>query len=139
MVRECWGIAQSCDEFLYFLTVLGRDGALEGVVVAIERAGQGGRGDVGFFDDIDRPAEFGRHDLGAVDRLRRAPGDFERRLVGRMDGAEEKGGREAGLLNAPQQAIAIDEIVRARGLSRGEPLNLGQIRALTGLRRRRAQ
>ena len=106
-------------------------------MVAIERAGQGGRGDVGFFDDIDRPAEFGRHDLGAVDRLRGAPGDFERQLVGRMDGAEEIGGRKAGLLDTPQQSVAIDEIVRARRLGGGEPLNLGEIRALTGLGRLR--
>ena len=108
-------------------------------MVAIERAGQRGRRDVGFFDRVDWAAEFRRHDLGAVDRLRGAARDLERGLVGRMNGAEESGGRKARLLDAPEQPVAVDEIVRARGLGRGEPLNLGEIRALTGLGRLRVR
>ncbi len=104
-------------------------------MVAIERARQRGRGDVGFFDGVDRAAKLSRHDLGAVDRLRGATRDLEDGFVGRMNGAEESGGRKARLLDAPQQPVAIDEVVRARGLGRGEPLNLGEIRTLTGLRR----
>ena len=133
VVRECSRVAEPCDEFLDFLAVLGRDGALECVMVAIERPGQRRRRDVGFFDRVDRSAEFRRHDLGAVDRLRGATRHFERRLVGRMNGAEEIRGRETGLLDAPEQSVAIDEIVRSRRLGCGKPLNLGEIRALTGL------
>ena len=81
------------------------------------------------------PAEFRRHDLGAVDRLRGATRDFERGLVGRMNGAEEVRGRKAGLLDAPEQPVAVDKIVRSRRLGRGEPFDLGEIRALTGLGR----
>ena len=126
-------------QFLDFLAVLRRDGALECVMVAIERLGQRRGRDVGFFDRVDRSAELRRHDLGAVDRLRGAPGDFERGLVGRMNGAEESGGRETGLLDAPQQSVAVDEIVRSRRLGRGEPVDLGEIGALTGLGRLRVR
>ena len=45
------------------------------------------------------------------------------------------GGRETRLLDAPEQPVAVDEIVRARDLGRSEPLNLGEIRTLTGLGR----
>ena len=49
-----------------------------------------------------------------------------------MNCAEEIGGRKSGLLDAPDQAFAVDEIVRSRRLGCGEARNLRKIRALTG-------
>ena len=89
-----------------------------------------------FSDGIHRPAEFGRHNLGAVDELCGAPGDFERELVGRMNCAEEVRRRKTGLLDAPHEAVAVYKIVRSRRTGCGEPLDLGEIRALTGPGRR---
>ena len=44
-----------------------------------------------------------------------------------MNGAEESGGREAGLFDTPQQSVAVDEVIRAGRLGSGEPLNLAEI------------
>src|SRR5579872_3428491 len=135
MVREFGRVSEAPDEGVDLLAIFGRDDALERVTVAIERLGQRRRGDVGLVDEVERPAELGRQDLRSPDRLRGAPCDFERRLVGRVDRAEEKGGGKAGFGDAPQKAVSVDEIVRPRGLSRCESLNLGKVRALTGLGR----
>ena len=61
--------------------------------------------------------------FGALDHLRRAPGDLERGIVGRMDRAEQVGGRETRLVDPPEQAVGVDEIVGARRLGRGQPLD----------------
>ena len=78
VMREFSGIACPRNEFLNSLTVLRGNGALERVMVAIERLSQRRRGDVGLLDGIHWPAELGRHNSGAVDQLCGAPGDFER-------------------------------------------------------------
>ena len=64
--------------------------------------------------------------------------------VGGMDRAEKIGGFEARFVDPPQEAIGIEEVVGARGLGRGEPLDVGERVAVTGLggrglRRRKAQ
>ena len=144
MVREFNRIAVGRNENLHRLAVFRRNDSLERVMVAIERLGEHRGRDVGLFDHVDRPAELGRNNLCVLDQLGRPPRDFERGVVGRMDRAEKIGRFEARFIDPPQEAIGIEEVVGARGLGRGEPLDAGERRALTGLgsrglRRRKAQ
>src|ERR1700751_5062936 len=88
--------------------VLRRRNPLERVMIAIERLGQRRRRYVGPFNRVDRSAKLRRHDLGAFNRLRSAAGDLKRGLVGRVNGAEEVGWRNARLLDAPEQSVAVD-------------------------------
>ena len=81
MVREFnWIAVAATRSFSIDFAVVRRNDALERVVVAIERLGQHRRPDVGLFDDVDRPAELGRHNLGALDQLGRPPRDSSAEL-----------------------------------------------------------
>ena len=135
VVCEFNRITLAGNQLLDSFAIVLRYDALERIVVAIERRGQHRRRDVGLLDGVDRPAELGRDDVGALDQLGRASGDFERGIVGRMDRAEKVGGRQSWLLDPPHEAIGVDEIVGARRLGRREPFDMRKVGAATSLGR----
>ena len=116
MVREFGRIAFVGNKSLNSLAILRRYRALQSVVVAIERFGQHRGCHVGLVDGVQWPAELGRHNLGPRDHKRGASGDIERGIVGRMDRAEQVRRRETWLVDPPEQAVGVEEIVGARRL-----------------------